>query len=49
MWFGVREHNDVTLGFYRHLGFEVLGPHAFYIGETRNTDLLMKRKTDPRD
>ena len=49
VWLGVWEHNDAALGFYEHLGFKVFGSHAFYIGKTRDTDLLMRRKIGPRD
>lgn len=49
VWLGVWEHNDAALGLYEHLGFKVFGSHAFYIGKTRDTDLLMRRKIGPRD
>lgn len=49
VWLGVWEHNDAALGFYEHLGFKALGSYAFYIGKTRDTDLLMRRKIGPRD
>ena len=48
VWLGVWEHNDAALGFSEHLGFEVFGSHAFHIGKTRDTDLLMRRKVGPR-
>ena len=47
VWLGVWEHNNAALGFYKYLGFEVFGSHAFCVGKTQDTDLLMKRTVGP--
>lgn len=44
LWLGVWEENTNALAFYKHLGFEVFGAHAFYMGDDRQEDFLMRIK-----
>jgi ribosomal protein S18 acetylase RimI-like enzyme len=46
LWLGVWEHNAKAIAFYRKLGFEVLGEHAFMLGPDRQRDLVMARRVD---
>lgn len=41
LWLGVWEHNPKAIAFYRKLGFEVVGEHAFMLGDERQRDLIM--------
>jgi ribosomal protein S18 acetylase RimI-like enzyme len=41
LWLGVWEHNPKAIAFYRKLGFEPAGTHAFMLGEERQRDLIM--------
>ena len=41
LWLGVWEHNPKAMAFYRQLGFEIVGTHAFMLGDERQRDLLM--------
>jgi len=43
VWLGVWEHNTNAIGFYQHNGFEVFSSHEFFLGDDKQTDLLMKR------
>lgn len=43
VWLGVWEHNLQAQRFYRRNGFEVFGEHPFWLGEDKQTDLLMRR------
>lgn len=40
IWFGVWEHNDVALAFYRKKGFIKYSEHVFYMGDDPQTDYL---------
>ena len=42
LWLGVWERNIHAIRFYERLGFRHFGSHDFYIGNDRQTDLLMK-------
>lgn len=42
VWLGVWEHNDNALAFYKKYGFIESGSHAFYMGDDRQIDLIMK-------
>ncbi len=44
LWLGVWEENSKALAFYKHLGFEIFGGHAFYMGEDKQDDFLMRIK-----
>lgn len=44
IWLGVWENNDNALAFYHRLGFVQIGEHSFYMGDDRQTDLIMMRK-----
>jgi ribosomal protein S18 acetylase RimI-like enzyme len=41
LWLGVWEHNPKALAFYREHGFEIVGTHAFMLGQDRQRDLVM--------
>jgi diamine N-acetyltransferase len=41
LWLGVWEHNPRAIAFYRKLGFEVAGEHAFMLGDESQRDLIM--------
>jgi len=43
VWLGVWESNARAQAFYRKWGFEVVGEHAFRLGEDPQRDLLMRR------
>ncbi len=47
LWLGVWQENTNALAFYKHLGLEVFGSHAFYMGEDRQEDFLMRYKIRP--
>ncbi|WP_118973027.1 GNAT family N-acetyltransferase [Taibaiella koreensis] len=42
LWLGVWEHNEAAIAFYRKLGLAPFDTHAFYLGEDKQTDILMK-------
>jgi diamine N-acetyltransferase len=41
LWLGVWEHNPKAMAFYRKIGFEIIGTHAFMLGQDRQRDLVM--------
>ncbi len=41
IWLGVWEHNLKAIQFYKKLGFEKIGEHAFYMGEDKQIDEIM--------
>ena len=43
VWLGVWEYNPLAQRFYRRNGFEVFGEHVFWLGEDKQTDILMRR------
>jgi ribosomal protein S18 acetylase RimI-like enzyme len=44
LWLGVWEHNPKAMDFYKTLGFEIVGTHAFMLGHDRQRDLVMALK-----
>ncbi|PRY74858.1 GNAT family N-acetyltransferase [Alkalibacterium olivapovliticus] len=44
VWLGVWEHNQPALAFYKKMGFEKVGAHAFYMGDDKQTDFIMRKK-----
>ena len=44
LWLGVWEHNPKAMAFYRKFGLEIVGTHAFMLGEDRQRDLVMSVK-----
>jgi len=44
LWLGVWEHNPKAMAFYRRLGLEIVGTHAFMLGQDRQRDLVMSIK-----
>ena len=44
LWLGVWEHNPKAMAFYRKFGLEVVGTHAFMLGQDRQRDLVMSVK-----
>jgi len=43
IWLGVYEHNENAKAFYRVLGFKKIGAHSFYVGDDKQTDLIMSK------
>jgi len=43
IWLGVWEQNPKAIGFYKKVGFESFGEHAFMMGSERQTDILMRK------
>jgi diamine N-acetyltransferase len=41
VWLGVWEHNPRAIAFYSKYGFTAFGKHDFFLGEDRQTDILM--------
>lgn len=48
LWLGVWEHNAKAMAFYRTLGFEPDGEHAFILGEECQRDLVMSVAVVPQ-
>jgi diamine N-acetyltransferase len=44
LWLGVWEHNPKAMAFYRRFGLEIVGTHAFMLGQDRQRDLVMSVK-----
>ncbi len=44
LWLGVWEHNPKAMAFYRKFGLEIVGTHAFMLGQDRQRDLVMSVK-----
>jgi len=44
IWLGVWEHNHNAIRFYERQGFKQFSTHAFWVGNDRQTDLLMKKE-----
>ncbi len=44
IWLGVWEHNTRAISFYETHGFSRYGSHAFYLGNDRQTDIIMRRE-----
>ena len=43
IWLGVWEFNPRAQKFYQKWGFEKFSEHAFYMGEEKQTDWLMRK------
>ncbi|NJP36255.1 GNAT family N-acetyltransferase [Alkalicoccus luteus] len=43
IWLGVWEKNERAVRFYERYGFVITGSHAFYMGEEKQTDLIMTK------
>ena len=43
VWLGVWEKNENAIAFYKRLGFVPEGSHSFYMGDERQTDIIMKK------
>jgi ribosomal protein S18 acetylase RimI-like enzyme len=48
IWLGVWERNARALAFYRKFGFEVVGNHAFQLGNDPQRDLVMALEVGAR-
>jgi diamine N-acetyltransferase len=44
IYLGVWENNRRAIAFYRKCGFDVVGSHAFQMGDEAQNDLLMERR-----
>lgn len=44
IWLGVWEHNHAAQRFYGRAGFEQFSTHKFWVGNDKQTDLLMKKE-----
>lgn len=44
VWLGVWERNLGAFRFYQRLGFKKFGTHAYYIGNDKQTDWLLKKQ-----
>lgn len=43
IWLGVWEHNHDAIRFYERNGFTAFSTHEFWVGNDRQTDILMKK------
>lgn len=41
IWLGVWEKNENAIAFYKKMGFVQTGAHVFYMGDEKQTDLIM--------
>ncbi|MFG6117791.1 GNAT family N-acetyltransferase [Thalassobacillus sp. B23F22_16] len=44
IWLGVWEKNENAITFYEKMGFIQIGAHSFYMGDEKQTDLIMTKK-----
>lgn len=44
LWLAVWEHNPKAMAFYQKAGFEIVGSHAFMLGQDRQRDLILSVK-----
>ncbi len=44
IWLGVWEKNIKAIEFYKKCGFYIDGEHAFYMGNDKQTDFIMRKK-----
>jgi ribosomal protein S18 acetylase RimI-like enzyme len=44
IFLGVWDKNDRAIAFYRKCGFDVVGSHAFQMGDETQNDLLMEKR-----
>ncbi|PFA62880.1 GNAT family N-acetyltransferase [Bacillus sp. AFS015802] len=43
VWLGVWEKNENAIAFYKKMGFVETGAHSFYMGDEKQTDLIMTK------
>ncbi len=43
IWLGVWDQNERAIRFYEKQGFKAFDTHAFYLGNDRQTDILMRK------
>ncbi|ASK63983.1 GNAT family N-acetyltransferase [Virgibacillus phasianinus] len=43
IWLGVWEHNVGAIHFYNKMGFVKTGSHSFYMGDEKQTDMIMMK------
>lgn len=44
IWLGVWQNNPKAIQFYEKNGFSIFGIHAFWLGDDRQSDFLMRKK-----
>jgi diamine N-acetyltransferase len=44
IWLGVWEHNHAAIRFYQRNGFKPIGSHHFWVGNDKQTDILVRRE-----
>jgi ribosomal protein S18 acetylase RimI-like enzyme len=44
IWLGVWEHNHAAMRFYERNGFKAIGSHHFWVGNDKQTDILVRRE-----
>jgi ribosomal protein S18 acetylase RimI-like enzyme len=44
IWLGVWEHNPDAIRFYERHGFVIFSSHEFWVGNDKQTDILMKKE-----
>ncbi len=44
IWLGVWEHNHAAMRFYERNGFKAVGTHHFWVGNDKQTDILVRRQ-----
>lgn len=44
IWLGAWEHNHAAARFYERNGFKAIGSHHFWVGNDKQTDILMRRE-----
>jgi ribosomal protein S18 acetylase RimI-like enzyme len=44
IWLGVWEHNPNAIRFYERCGFVAFSTHEFWVGNDKQTDILMKKE-----
>lgn len=43
LWLGTNAENKRALRFYKKQGFEIVGPRIYYVGTTRNDDVVLEK------
>ncbi|MFG6113751.1 GNAT family N-acetyltransferase [Halobacillus sp. MO56] len=44
IWLGVWEKNENAIAFYKKMGFVQTGAHSFYMGDEKQTDIIMTKR-----
>lgn len=47
VWLGVWERNSNAISFYEKMGFKQNGTHSFYMGDEKQTDIIMGKSLVP--